>query len=123
MGCLTLNVVYVLQCAWGHKAFGGYLGDDKETWKPYDATLLVADYTGPDLHILVDQGTEDGFLTDGQLRPDAFEAACKTSPACSSAVVRMQEGYDHSYYFISSFAEDHIAHHAKYLTGAGAADA
>lgn len=101
------------QCPWGRKAFSGYLGPDEEEWKKYDATELVKAYKGPDLHILVDQGTADSFYTGGQLLPENFSAACAASGV--HADVRMQEGYDHSYYFISTLIDDHIRHHASFL--------
>lgn len=101
------------QCPWGQKAFGGYLGDDRSKWEAYDATELVKSYAGPPLEILIDQGSEDGFLKDGQLLPDNLVAACAKSKM--PVVYRLQEGYDHSYYFISTFMGDHIAKHAEAL--------
>uniref|UniRef100_UPI00358E66E5 S-formylglutathione hydrolase-like n=1 Tax=Myxine glutinosa TaxID=7769 RepID=UPI00358E66E5 len=102
-----------VQCPWGQKAFQNYLGDDRDAWKMYDATCLVLSYEGPPLDILVDQGSADSFLTAGQLLPETFTSACTKKQL--PVVLRMQEGYDHSYFFISSFIEDHIKHHAKYL--------
>ncbi|XP_061431274.1 S-formylglutathione hydrolase [Lethenteron reissneri] len=102
-----------VECPWGQKAFAGYLGEDREAWKAYDATLLVSGYSGPPLDILVDQGKDDQFLSAGQLLPDNFLAAC--TQAKVPAVFRLQEGYDHSYYFIATFMDDHVLHHAKYL--------
>lgn len=102
-----------VECPWGQKAFAGYLGEDHEAWKAYDATLLVSTYSGPPLDILVDQGKDDQFLSAGQLLPDNFLAAC--TQAKVPAVFRLQEGYDHSYYFIATFMDDHVLHHAKYL--------
>lgn len=100
-----------VNCPWGHKAFSGYLGPDRERWAAHDATLLVA--TAPTRPtILVDQGTADQFLPN-QLNPQAFEAACKA--AGQPLVLRMQQGYDHGYYFIATFMADHIAHHAEQL--------
>ena len=98
---------------WGEKAFGGYLGQDRAAWKAYDASELVANA----LHkfaegILIDQGLSDQFLSE-QLYPDVFEAACHA--AGQPLMLRRHVGYDHGYYFISSFIEDHIAHHAKVL--------
>ncbi|XP_045444576.1 S-formylglutathione hydrolase isoform X2 [Pipistrellus kuhlii] len=100
-------------CPWGKKAFSGYLGTDQSKWKAYDATHLVKSFPGSQLDILIDQGKDDQFLSDGQLLPDNFIAACaeKKTPV----VFRLQEGYDHSYYFIATFITDHIRHHAKYL--------
>jgi len=103
-----------INCAWGEKAFGGYLGADKETWKQWDACELVQAYNGPPLPILIDQGLEDGFLKDGQLLPDNFVSSCQKSNF--PVVLRKQDDYDHSYYFIASFIPDHIDHHAKHLT-------
>jgi len=98
---------------WGVKAFTGYLGSNKEAWKQYDATELVKVYNGPKVPILIDQGTDDQFLPQKQLLPEDFEAAAKT--VNYPVTIRMQEGYDHSYYFISTFVEDHISHHARML--------
>ena len=100
------------QCPWGVKAFTGYLGVDRKRWAEHDATELVkAGARTP--HILIDQGMADKFLAD-QLHPHLFEEACRQ--AGQPLTLRRQEGYDHSYYFISSFIEDHLAHHAKALT-------
>lgn len=97
-----------IQSPWGQKAFSNYLGSDLEPWRLYDATELVqtAPYPGA---ILVDQGTADRFLTS-QLLPDLFETACRNSG--QALTLRRQAGYDHSYYFIATFIEDHIRHHA-----------
>nr|XP_020764657.1 S-formylglutathione hydrolase [Odocoileus virginianus texanus] len=100
-------------CRWGKKAFTGYLGTDQSKWEAYDATCLVKSYPGSQLDILIDQGKEDEFLSDGQLLPDNFIAACTEKKI--PVVFRLQEGYDHSYYFIATFIADHIRHHAKYL--------
>ena len=107
-------IVSPLACPWGEKALGGYLGPDRATWRAYDACALIADGTRlPDL--LVDQGEADNFLAD-QLKTQLLTEACNT--AGIPATIRMQPGYDHSYYFISSFMAQHIAWHAKRL-GAG----
>ncbi len=100
-----------MRCAWGEKAFGGYLGDDRESWRPYDASELLIHQTFPGT-ILVDQGEDDSFLTE-QLRPELFEAAC--AEAGQALKLTRHRGYDHSYYFIASFIEDHILHHAEAL--------
>ncbi|XP_076062759.1 S-formylglutathione hydrolase isoform X3 [Oratosquilla oratoria] len=101
-------------CPWGIKAFSGYLGtENKDAWKEYDACELVKNYKGTPLQILVDQGKADNFLTQGQLLPDKLVNAC--AQAGMPIVMRMQEDYDHSYYFIATFMGDHIDHHAKYL--------
>ena len=99
------------QVPWGEKALGKYLGDDKNAWKEWDATELVKAGKKTS-HILIDQGSADQFLKE-QLRPEIFEAACKE--AGQKLVSRMQEGYDHSYYFMQTFMEDHFTHHAKVL--------
>ncbi len=103
-------------CPWGTKAFTGYLGEDQSTWKNWDSTELVKKYSGPSkTYVLIDQGKDDNFLTQKQLLPEAFVEACRGSNI--PVVLRMQEGYDHSYYFISSFIGDHIKHHAEILCG------
>lgn len=101
-----------VKCPWGEKAFSGYLGSNKESWKEYDATELVKNYDGPIPDILIDQGTKDQFYPS-QLLPENFVEACRSKNV--PVTLRMQEGYDHSYYFIASFVEDHIKHHARYL--------
>ncbi|WP_459616472.1 S-formylglutathione hydrolase [Bordetella sp. 2513F-2] len=101
------------QCPWGHKAFGGYLGADTAQWARYDASALMAQARCPfPAGILVDQGLSDGFL-EGQLHPEAFEAACRQ--AGQPLTLRRHEGYDHGYYFISTFIEDHIRFHVDRL--------
>jgi S-formylglutathione hydrolase len=102
-----------MQCAWGQKALGNYLGADEGTWREYDASELVARRPFP-TPILIDQGTGDQFLKDQQLLPEKFSAAAAKSGQELS--LRMQEGYDHGYYFIQTFMADHLAHHAKLLT-------
>jgi S-formylglutathione hydrolase len=103
------------RCPWGEKAFSGYLGEDREAWKQYDASELVGKATRKFAEgILVDQGLADNFLAQ-QLNPDVFEAACKA--AGQPLTMRRHEGYDHGYFFISTFIEDHLAHHAKVLLG------
>ena len=104
-------IVAPTQVPWGKKAFAGYLGPEREAWRAYDATELVAN-TRFDGAILIDQGEADPFLAE-QLRPELFEAACAT--AGQPLTLRRQPGYDHSYYFISTFVADHIAHHAAAL--------
>ena len=102
-----------MRCPWGEKALTGYLGTDRETWREYDATELTKS-TAWRSPILVDQGTGDDFL-DGQLKPDLLKEACDA--ASLPLTLRMQEGYDHSYYFMASFIGEHIAHHAAILKG------
>ncbi len=98
-------------CGWGETCFGAYLGDDRNAWADYDATELVKRGAKP-LPILIDQGTDDEFLAE-QLFPQDFLAACleRNFPI----TLRMQEGYDHSYHFISTFIGEHLAMHAKIL--------
>jgi S-formylglutathione hydrolase len=104
-------IVSPLNCPWGEKALGGYLGPDKAAWREYDACALIADGAKvPDL--LVDQGEADGFLAD-QLKTHLLAQAC--AAAGIPATIRMQPGYDHSYYFISTFAAEHVAWHAARL--------
>jgi S-formylglutathione hydrolase len=100
---------------WGQKAFPLYLGDNKDTWKEYDATELIKSYKGRDLHILCDQGTANNFLTGdvNQLQPLAFMAAAQEAKV--HVTFRMQAGYDHSYYFMSTFIGEHLDHHARFL--------
>lgn len=98
---------------WGKKAFSGYLGPDKEEWREHDASELVRERPFPDgREILVDQGTADQFLEE-QLSPEVFEVAC--AEAGQRSTLRWHEGYDHGYYFISTFMQDHIRHHARTL--------
>ena len=99
---------------WGKKAFSGYLGPDESSWREYDASELVRRQPFADgRNILIDQGTADEFLEE-QLYPDVFEQACRE--AGQPLTFRWHEGYDHGYYFISTFMEDHIGHHAQRLT-------
>lgn len=104
-------IVAPMQNEWGIKAFTGYLGDDRSQWAQYDTVELVKNSTNK-LPILVDQGSEDEFL-DEFLKPDLLRAACAENN--HPLTLRMQVGYDHSYYFVSSFIEDHVAYHAKHL--------
>ncbi|MGE7139089.1 S-formylglutathione hydrolase [Luteibacter sp. NPDC031894] len=97
---------------WGQKAFTRYLGEDRKAWERYDATALVNGGARFDGTILIDQGEADGFLVN-QLQPQRFEAACEE--AGQPLELRMHPGYDHSYYFIQTFVEDHLRHHAKAL--------
>lgn len=105
------------RCPWGHKAFTGYLGQDESTWAAHDASALMASQGQapyPD-GILIDQGLADPFLAEGQLLPEAFETACAT--VGQPLTLRRQPGYDHGYYFIASFIDDHLRHHAARLAG------
>jgi S-formylglutathione hydrolase len=100
-----------VNCAWGHGCFGSYLGDDQAQWKDWDATELISGGAAcPPM--LVDQGSDDSFLTE-QLNTDKLTDAC--NKAGLDATIRMQEGYDHSYHFISTFIGEHIAFHARHL--------
>nr|WP_200843985.1 S-formylglutathione hydrolase [Pantoea sp. 18069] len=103
------------QCAWGRKAFTGYLGEDESTWAAHDASALMAARTSAPYPagILVDQGLADKFLIEKQLLPEAFEAAC--AQAGQPLTLRRQPGYDHGYYFIQTFIDDHLRHHAAQL--------
>ena len=104
-------IVAPAQVPWGQKAFPAYLGGDESSWRRHDAVALITDGARlPDL--LVDQGAADGFL-ENQLRPQLLADAC--AKAGIPLTLRMQEGYDHSYYFISSFMEDHLRWHAARL--------
>lgn len=105
-------IVAPSQVPWGQKAFKGYLGEDETLWQKYDATSLVKASTSK-VHILIDQGLDDQFLAE-HLRTDIFERACKA--VGQAATIRMQPGYDHSYYFISSFIDDHLRWHFDALT-------
>ena len=102
-----------MRCPWGVKAFTGYLGADRSTWAGHDATALVeaGHRTSP---ILIDQGEADKFLAE-QLLPRRFEAACKD--AGQQLTLRRHGGYDHGYFFVQSFVEDHLRHHATALAG------
>ncbi|WJF89705.1 S-formylglutathione hydrolase [Paraburkholderia bonniea] len=102
-----------MQCPWGEKAFGGYLGAARDTWRQYDASELVRQ--GPvrfAAGILLDQGLADPFLAT-QLHPQIFEAACLA--AGQPLTLRRHPDYDHGYYFIATFIADHLAHHARAL--------
>ena len=100
-----------MHCPWGEKALSGYLGADRTKWRPYDATALIEDGARvPEL--LVDQGTADPFL-DTQLKPDLLAQSC--AAAGIKLTLRRQDGYDHSYFFIATFIEDHLRWHAARL--------
>lgn len=102
------------QCPWGKKAFSGYLGTDESGWADHDATALMQGQSAPPYPggILIDQGLGDKFLVD-QLNPELFEAACAS--VNQPLLVRRHAGYDHGYYFISTFMEDHLNHHSLLL--------
>jgi S-formylglutathione hydrolase len=101
-----------MRCPWGQKALTGYLGADSSRWREYDATALIEDrgWSGP--AILVDQGTHDQFL-ESQLKPELLQEACRRSGV--SLDLHLRSGYDHSYFFIATFIEDHLRFHASHL--------
>ena len=100
-----------MNCPWGEKALSGYLGDNRSQWREYDACALIEDGARlPDL--LVEQGRADDFL-DEQLKTHLLDEACRKADI--AITIRMREGYDHSYFFVSSFIDDHIAWHAERL--------
>ena len=104
-------IVSPMNCPWGEKALGGYLGDDRAAWRAYDACALIED--GARLpELLVDQGTADNFL-DTQLKTHLLDEACRNVDM--AATIRLQEGYDHSYCFVSTFMAEHVAWHAERL--------
>ena len=105
-------IVAPSQVPWGQKALKAYLGDDLAAWQAHDAVALIASVTER-LPLLVDQGDADEFLAE-HLKPELLQAAC--DKAGHPLTLRMQPGYDHSYYFIASFMGDHVAHHAKALS-------
>ncbi|MCB9676657.1 MAG: S-formylglutathione hydrolase [Alphaproteobacteria bacterium] len=104
-------ILQPLDVPWGHKAFAAYLGEDRDAWAAHDPASLVAG-ASERLPILVDQGDADSFLAT-QLHSERFLAACRA--ADHPVEYRLQPGYDHSYYFVSTFIGDHVAHHARYL--------
>ena len=104
------------QCAWGEKAFSNYLGADRQTWKEHDASeLMRAGRAKFAKGILIDQGLSDKFFEQQQLRPELFEAACAS--AGQPLTLRRHAGYDHGYYFSSTFMADHLRFHHANLTG------
>jgi S-formylglutathione hydrolase len=104
-------IVSPMNCPWGNKALAGYLGDDMDAWARHDACALIGK-AQERLPLLIDQGGADNFLKE-QLKPELIETAC--AQADHPLILRMQPGYDHSYYFISTFIGDHVAWHAKAL--------
>jgi S-formylglutathione hydrolase len=100
------------RCPWGEDALAHYLGDDRASWRDYDASLVIEDRSWRGPRILVDQGTSDPFLTE-QLKPELLEGACQRAGV--DLELRRHDGYDHSYYFIATFVEDHLAFHARNL--------
>ena len=98
-------------CQWGKDAFTAYLGEDESSWQKYDSSLVIGN-ASKHLPLLIDQGTADDFLKE-QLKPEVFGSAAER--ANYPIELRMQEDYDHSYYFIASFIEDHLRFHAQYF--------
>jgi len=105
-------IVSPLNCPWGHKALSGYIGTDRSTWRDYDACALIEDGARAS-EILIDQGGADNFLAE-QLKPHLLEDACKKAGIPLTLAIR--SGYDHSYYFISTFMDDHLRWHAERLS-------
>ena len=105
-------IVSPMRCPWGEKALSGYLGDDRDAWRAYDATALIEDRGYPGRTILVDQGTRDPFL-ERELKPHLLREACERAGVTLD--LRMREGYDHSYYFIATFVDEHLRFHARAL--------
>lgn len=106
-------ICHPMDCPWGQKALGNYLGDDRSTWPEYDSVELMKN-AQIQLPMLVDQGLADNFLAE-QLKPETLAAAADETQY--PLTLRQHEGYDHSYFFISSFIEDHLRFHAKFLKG------
>ena len=104
-------IVNPMHCPWGEKAFSNYLGEDREQWRQWDTCELIAT-ASERLPLLIDQGDKDGFLAE-QLKPELLRAAA--AAADYPLTLRMQPGYDHSYYFIASFIDDHLRYHARAL--------
>jgi len=102
-------------CPWGIKAFTGYLGNDQEAWKEWDASHLINKYSGPAATIRIEQGSLDEFLSV-QLRPWKLLERSLSSPHSGLQLdLKVQYGYDHSYYFVSTFIDEHIKEHALHL--------
>jgi S-formylglutathione hydrolase len=99
------------KCPWGIKAFTGYLGDDRPLWGDYDATELASRYDGPELDVLIDQGSKDQFLVQKQLLPEHFVENISKKIRLE---YHLREGYDHSYWFIQSFIDLHLEFHARH---------
>ncbi|XP_055389280.1 S-formylglutathione hydrolase [Condylostylus longicornis] len=103
-----------INCPWGQKAFKGYLGENQNDWKEFDATSLVANYSGVPIEIFIDQGIDDKFYKEKQLLPENLvESSAKNNNV--QVVLKMRDGYDHSYFYIASFIGEHIEYHVKHL--------
>jgi S-formylglutathione hydrolase len=100
-----------MSCPWGEKALGGYLGPDRQTWRQYDSSALIEDGAAP-LPLRIDQGGADDFLAE-QLRPELLVAACEAQGF--PLIFHEHPGYDHSYFFIATFIDAHLAFHAEHL--------
>ncbi len=107
-------ICHPVECPWGQKAFKAYLGDNQESWQQYDASLLMAQISdqAKQTPTLVDQGSDDNFLAE-QLNPESLKRAAKESDY--PLHLNMRDGYDHSYFFIASFIEQHLEYHAQFL--------
>lgn len=105
-------IVNPSQVPWGQKAFSHYLGNDQKTWQTYDSCFLLEHYQAEPFSILIDQGTADNFMPE-QLQPEAFEKIAKNRNW--PLTLRLQQGYDHSYYFIASFIQSHLVFHKENL--------
>ncbi|TNE63680.1 MAG: S-formylglutathione hydrolase [Alphaproteobacteria bacterium] len=105
-------IVAPMSCPWGQKALPGYLGDNPARWAEHDACKLLEGSGALDTDILIDQGLSDPFL-ENQLKPELFETACEK--VGQKLTLRRHEGYDHGYFFIATFIEDHLKHHAERL--------
>ncbi|KAI9839120.1 MAG: hypothetical protein M1819_003113 [Sarea resinae] len=103
-----------INCPWGQKAFKGYFGEDQTLWRDHDATELVKKWKGP-LDVLIDVGTGDNFYKQGQLLPENFVKAAEESGHKGGVNLRVHPDYDHSYFFMATFSDDHVNHAAKYL--------
>jgi len=104
---------------WGEKAFKNYLGSDAEEWKAHDSCELIRRYDGPPRNILVHVGTADSFLST-QLQPEKLQEAANEKAGRIIVDLHMADGYDHSYYFVSTFIQEHLEHHAAVLLAAAA---
>ncbi|PVV00372.1 hypothetical protein BB560_005252 [Smittium megazygosporum] len=103
------------ECPVGTSAFEEYLGPNKSNWLDYDPTELASNYQSEHVNILIDQGSDDAFLKEGNLLPDHFVAAVENSKNYITLETHIQPGYDHSYWFVQTFINDHIDFHAKFL--------
>jgi S-formylglutathione hydrolase len=105
-------ICHPMDSDWGRGCFGAYLGPDQAVWRAWDATELIRAGVAP-IPLLIDQGTDDEFLAEGQLKPEALSLACQERGF--PLTLRMQPGYEHSYHFIATFIGEHLAYHARAL--------